>query len=97
MTILLFPFLFVILFLFSFFYTFCIWYRSYFVGISDRIDYTPNGATVLLGEEAKLETCDATCVTRAVSTQIHLTTSHTGKGCDRDTYSIQSQRKLCGK
>lgn len=22
--------------------------------------------------------------------------SHIGKGCDRDTYSVQSQRKLCG-
>lgn len=21
---------------------------------------------------------------------------HIGKGCDRDTYSVQSQRKLCG-
>ena len=25
-----------------------------------------------------------------------LATHHIGKGCDRDTYSVESQRKLCG-
>lgn len=65
-------------------------------GISERIDYAPGSNTKLLGEKASLDTCDATCSEKEVSARIQLTTKHIGKGCDRDTYSIQSQRKLCG-
>ena len=28
--------------------------------------------------------------------QVTLETSHIGKGCDRDTYNLASQRQLCG-
>ena len=69
----------------------------FIVGISDRIEYSPNGNVIPIGDEAHLETCDETCSQKDVSTQIHLKTKHIGKGCDRDTYSIQSQRKLCGR
>ena len=50
-----------------------------------------------LGEDAKLELCDDQCHTTEVATTLRLSTKHIGKGCDRDTYSIQSQRKLCGR
>ncbi|KAF8771411.1 Calsyntenin-1 like protein [Argiope bruennichi] len=33
---------------------------------------------------------------RRVATKVTLATRHIGKGCDRDTYSVESQRKLCG-
>jgi hypothetical protein len=65
-------------------------------GISERIEYAPGVGTKLIGEQAHLETCDPTCREASVSAHIQLTTKHIGKGCDRDTYSIQSQRKLCG-
>ena len=28
--------------------------------------------------------------------EVTLETSHIGKGCDRDTYNLASQRQLCG-
>ena len=65
-------------------------------GISDRIEYSPNGNVIPLGADSHLEKCDVNCKETAVSARINLTTKHIGKGCDRDTYSIQSQRKLCG-
>lgn len=65
-------------------------------GITERADYPPTGAKKLIGENAVLETCDSSCHQRQVSARVHLATEHIGKGCDRDTYSIQSQRKLCG-
>jgi len=65
-------------------------------GISDRIEYAPGMKQKLLGEQASLKLCDPACSEAQVSARIVLTTKHIGKGCDRDTYSIQSQRKLCG-
>ena len=66
-------------------------------GLGERIEYNPGSAQKLLGPQCLLEKCDSTCQEAQVSTRISLTTKHIGKGCDRDTYSIQSQRKLCGK
>jgi len=45
---------------------------------------------------AGLQLCDGPCNVRWIESRIVLTTSHIGKGCDRDTYSVESQRKLCG-
>ena len=41
--------------------------------------------------------CDAPCDVENISFKLSLGTDHIGKGCDRDTYSVESQRKLCGK
>lgn len=46
---------------------------------------------------AQLKLCDVPCNINNVFSRITLSTSHIGKGCDRDTYSVQSQRKICGK
>lgn len=46
---------------------------------------------------AQLRLCDDPCRVKSVNAKLTLATSHIGKGCDRDTYSVQSQRKLCGK
>ena len=65
-------------------------------GIEDTIDYTPGSNQKSIGENAALHMCDQ-CKETKVTARVRLTTHHIGKGCDRDTYSIQSQRKLCGE
>lgn len=65
-------------------------------GIPERIDYAPGTGREDLFPDAELELCDVPCTVRNVEAKLSLATSHIGKGCDRDTYSVQSQRKLCG-
>lgn len=64
--------------------------------IHDRIEYTPTSGQKILFPEAELQLWNVPCDVQDVSLQLSLSTSHIGKGCDRDTYSIESQRKLCG-
>lgn len=65
-------------------------------GIHERIEYTPGSGRRALFSEAELELCDVPCKPEKLSTKVSLITHHIGKGCDRDTYSVDSQRKLCG-
>ncbi|XP_034235653.1 calsyntenin-1 isoform X1 [Thrips palmi] len=65
-------------------------------GIPERIDYAPSSGRVDLFPSAELQLCDVPCQVRQVDARVALTTAHIGKGCDRDTYSVASQRKLCG-
>ncbi|XP_023227601.1 calsyntenin-1-like isoform X2 [Centruroides sculpturatus] len=65
-------------------------------GIRERIEYTPSSGQQILFPEAQLELCDAPCTPEKLTTKVTLSTHHIGKGCDRDTYSVDSQRKLCG-
>ncbi|KAK6634850.1 hypothetical protein RUM44_000097 [Polyplax serrata] len=64
--------------------------------IPERIDYAPGTGREDLLPDASLELCDIPCTVSKLLSRISLATSHIGKGCDRDTYSVQSQRKLCG-
>lgn len=66
-------------------------------GIPERIDYAPGSSRQELFPEASLELCDVPCAINTVETKLQLSTIHIGKGCDRDTYGVHSQRKLCGK
>ncbi|CAG2212955.1 CLSTN1 [Mytilus edulis] len=59
------------------------------------IEYLPQSGAQKIAPNARLDWCDG-CVPEKVSLKMHLATKHIGKGCDRDTYSIASQRKLCG-
>ncbi|XP_034937014.1 calsyntenin-1 [Chelonus insularis] len=65
-------------------------------GIPERVDYAPGAGPQPLIPSARLELCDAPCILRNIRSTLTLATDHIGKGCDRDTYSVQSQRKLCG-
>ena len=60
------------------------------------MQYTPGINQKLIADNAMLNVCEEKCEVESVSAKIHLETSRIGKGCDRDTYSIESQRKLCG-
>ena len=65
--------------------------------MSDRVEFIPRDSRRLLAASAELETCTDKCNVSSLSVTVRLTTEHIGKGCDRDTYSLESQRKLCGK
>jgi len=65
-------------------------------GIPERIDYAPGSSRQELFPEATLELCDVPCAINKIETKLQLSTTHIGKGCDRDTYGVHSQRKLCG-
>lgn len=62
----------------------------------DHVQYTPMMGHRSLAESAHLQICDDSCKPDHISVRLELATKHIGKGCDRDTYSITSQRKLCG-
>lgn len=62
----------------------------------EHIEYTPGSGNKQLTNGAHLHICDSDCVPDHISARFNLATKHIGKGCDRDTYSITSQRKLCG-
>lgn len=68
-----------------------------FLDIPEEIDYYPTSGRKDLFPNAQLRLCDDPCHVKNVNAKLTLATSHIGKGCDRDTYSVQSQRKLCGK
>ncbi|XP_076041247.1 calsyntenin 1 isoform X2 [Oratosquilla oratoria] len=65
-------------------------------GISEHVEYSPGSGRQELFPSASLELCDVPCHVDRVQARIGLTTSHIGKGCDRDTYSVAAQRKMCG-
>ncbi|XP_033763101.1 calsyntenin-1-like isoform X1 [Pecten maximus] len=70
--------------------------KSGWQDIPDHINYDAGSGQVKLVPGATLKWCDNTCMPQKVKVKMHLATKHIGKGCDRDTYSIVSQRKLCG-
>jgi hypothetical protein len=66
-------------------------------GVESSIPYPAGTGQKVLLPDAHLDLCDnPSCVPQQVTATVNLVTSHIGKGCDRDTYSLQSQRKLCG-
>ncbi|KAL4712539.1 hypothetical protein ACJJTC_007555 [Scirpophaga incertulas] len=67
-------------------------------GVAERVDYAPGSGPLALFPAARLEACrsDARCpaVTR-IQAAVSLRATR-GNGCDRDTYSLHSQRTVCG-
>ncbi|XP_064611600.1 calsyntenin-1-like [Liolophura sinensis] len=64
-------------------------------GFPSHVDYLPGSGRKKLAPSAALKVCGKTCNITKVAVRIILETKHIGKGCDRDTYSIKSQRHLC--
>ncbi|XP_014246637.1 calsyntenin-1 isoform X2 [Cimex lectularius] len=65
-------------------------------GIAERVDYVPGTGREDLFPAAQLKLCDMPCNVHGVQAKLSLATKHIDKGCDRDTYSVASQRKICG-
>lgn len=70
--------------------------RSGWKGVSDHFDYEAGSGLQPVVPQAELRWCNESCIPENINVRMKLTTKHIGKGCDRDTYSITSQRKLCG-
>lgn len=71
--------------------------HSGWLNIPPMVRYVAGEGQKRVAESAQLRLCDKSCTPAEVKVKVTLTTKHIGKGCDRDTYSITSQRKLCGK
>lgn len=60
-----------------------------------RIEYSIGSASVALFPNIRLETCDGPV--SSVRTSVELQSNHIGKGCNGESYSDTSLKKLCGK
>ncbi|KPJ00924.1 Calsyntenin-1 [Papilio xuthus] len=73
--------------------------RAGWKGLAERVDYAPGSGPLALFPGARLEACtsDERCpaVTR-IQALVSLRASRAGAACDRDTYSLHSQRTICG-
>ena len=67
-----------------------------FIGVDERLEVTGSTRQMLM-PGATLDLCDIECDTNLVMVTVDLETSKIGKGCDRDIYSLQAHRKICGK
>jgi len=66
-------------------------------GLPRLISYVPGTGPQALFGDASLSICQKTsCEPESIQAEVTLETSHIGKGCDRDTYNLASQRQLCG-
>ncbi|XP_064165503.1 calsyntenin-3 [Anguilla rostrata] len=68
--------------------------RPGWMGWSKRVEYTPGSGSIPLFPSLHLETCEETVWN--IQATVELQTGHIGKGCDRDSYSDRSVRRLCG-
>jgi hypothetical protein len=65
--------------------------------VASQISYVPSTGPQPLFPQAKFDLCPAEkCTASNYESTLTLETRHIGKGCDRDTYSLSSQRHLCG-
>uniref|UniRef100_A0A671YDQ3 Calsyntenin-3 n=1 Tax=Sparus aurata TaxID=8175 RepID=A0A671YDQ3_SPAAU len=64
------------------------------MGWTKRVEYTPGSGSIPLFPSLHLETCEETVWN--IQATVELQTGHIGKGCDRDSYSDRSVRRLCG-
>uniref|UniRef100_A0A671Q8X9 Calsyntenin-3 n=1 Tax=Sinocyclocheilus anshuiensis TaxID=1608454 RepID=A0A671Q8X9_9TELE len=64
------------------------------IGWTKRIEYTPGSGSIPLFPNLRLEACEETVWN--IQATVELQTGHIGKGCDRDSYSDRSVRRLCG-
>ena len=64
--------------------------------VSTSMTYIPGTGPQPVFPAAQLRICPNVCPMRSLQTSLTLHTEQVGAGCDRETYSLASQRKLCG-
>merc|ERR1712088_921521 len=64
--------------------------------VSTSMTYIPGTGPQSIFPAARLSLCPKACSVAHLETTLTLHTEHVGVGCDRDTYSLASQRKMCG-
>ncbi|KAK3592451.1 hypothetical protein CHS0354_001571 [Potamilus streckersoni] len=70
--------------------------KSGWIDIPEHTEYIPLSGKQKVAESAHLKLCKQDCIPDKINVHIKLATKHIGKGCDRDTYAVTSQRKICG-
>ena len=71
-------------------------YCIYWAGVTPEVEFTPGSGTQLLADSASLDLCTSDCDNPTVSTMLSLEVNRAEEQCERDMYSIQAQRRLCG-
>ncbi len=66
----------------------------FYLGISERVEYVPGSGRQDLFPEALINLCDFPCQPESIQARLTLASSHLGKNCDRDTYTIQVDTTL---
>jgi len=64
--------------------------------VSTSMTYIPGTGPQPVFPTAHLTLCPTVCPAAHLESSLTLHTDHVGVGCDRDTYSLASQRKMCG-
>jgi hypothetical protein len=60
------------------------------------VNYRSGEGSKAIYPDADLSLCSVPCEVDRMETKLSLSTGHIGKGCDRDTYSVENQRRICG-
>ena len=63
--------------------------------VSTSMTYIPGTGPQTVFPAAQLRVCPSTCSVTGLETRLTLHTQHE-HSCDRDTFSLDTQRKMCG-
>lgn len=69
--------------------------RRGLTGISDVVEVVDSSRHRLM-PDVSLSVCDVSCQPERVSVTVRLETSHIGRGCDRDQFTLKERRQICG-
>ena len=64
--------------------------------VSTSMTYVPGTGPQPVFPQAKFQVCPGQCKPARIETTLTLQTEDKGVGCDRDTYTLHSQKKICG-
>ena len=59
------------------------------------MEYVPRAGRQDLFPEARINLCDFPCQPESIQARITLASSHLGRNCDRDTYTVQVFSQIC--
>ncbi|KRX90583.1 Calsyntenin-1, partial [Trichinella pseudospiralis] len=64
--------------------------------VKGRLHYSPSSGLLPLVADAKLKLCNELCAPDKIWANVKLDSTNVGRGCDRDTYSVEFLKKNCG-
>ena len=70
--------------------------KMFSVDVSTSMTYIPGTGPQSVFPAVKLRVCPGLCSVSGLETRLTLETQQGGERCERDTYSLDTQRKMCG-
>ncbi|KRX66622.1 Calsyntenin-2, partial [Trichinella sp. T9] len=64
--------------------------------VKSRLHYSPSSGLLPVVADAKLKLCNELCAPDKIWANVKLDSTNIGRGCDRDTYSVEFLKKNCG-